>query len=203
YSASYHIETVEFDDGFTANLPSYQSWLTGTASGETLSGSAIDDTVVGRDGNDTMYGAGGADKMHGGNGDDILYGDDSLDVLYGGDGADTLYGGNHMDTLTGGDGDDTFMFEAATAFTGEDTITDFGTGADVIDITDLLGVYDPLTDDIADFVSLTEASGDTLLQVDTDGTGGGQTMRDVVMLQGTTGLGTVQDMIDSGQLLVA
>ncbi len=55
-------------------------------------------------------------------------GDDSL---VGGGGNDTLIGGPGNDTLTGGAGDDTFVFRSGN---GNDTITDFTTGNNKLDL---------------------------------------------------------------------
>jgi hypothetical protein len=54
------------------------------------------------------------------------------DILLGGGKADVLDGGIGDDTLTGGGGGDTFMFRTGY---GADTITDFGKGADRIDLS--------------------------------------------------------------------
>ena len=71
-------------------------------------------TVYGQDGNDLLIGTSGHDTMDGGNGDDVLVGQ----------------GG---DTLTGGAGHDTFVYASVTPGQVE-TITDFTSGTDVIDL---------------------------------------------------------------------
>jgi ELWxxDGT repeat protein len=80
--------------------------------------------------------------LTGGEGIDVLYGFAGDDVLNGGGGNDVLDGGQGDDTLTGGGGADTFIFHAGD---GNDTITDFTSGSDVIDLRGL---------GIADFTTL-------------------------------------------------
>lgn len=66
----------------------------------------------------------------------MLHGGSGNDHLLGGIGRDTLVGGDGSDTLTGGTGADTFVFDQADAF-DTNRITDFGRGADVIDLSGL------------------------------------------------------------------
>ena len=63
-----------------------------------------------------------------------LYGGAGNDVIEGGAGADRIYGGEGDDSLTGGTEADTFVFEEGH---GNDTITDFADGTDLIDLSDL------------------------------------------------------------------
>ena len=109
------------------------------------------------------------------------------------------------DTIFGGAGADVFTFEAATAYSGIDIIKDFNTGdSDVIDIADVLdGIYDPMSDVLADFVQISESGGDTLLSVDQDGAGMTYGWTQIATIQGVTGLSSADDMVTAGQLLVA
>lgn len=79
--------------------------IMGTNDAETLTAPAIGGTVSGKGGADTLLGGGKADVLDGGTGDD---------------------------TLTGSAGGDTFVFKTGY---GKDTITDFGKGADRIDLS--------------------------------------------------------------------
>lgn len=116
--------------------------LTGTAAGETLTGSesygdslsglAGADTLSGRGGDDTLSGGADGDQLFGGSGADTLRGGSGEDTLSGGGGADTLVGGSDNDVLAGGSGDDLFVIGGSD---GDDTIVDFVSAADVIDIT--------------------------------------------------------------------
>jgi hypothetical protein len=76
----------------------------------------------------------------GGTGDDMLAGGNKADSIVGGAGADTISGSVGADTVTGGDGADVFAYTAAnqsgtSAAIGFDTITDFVSGTDKIDLT--------------------------------------------------------------------
>lgn len=113
----------------------------------------------------------------------------------------TLNGGSGADTLYGNDGIDTFVFETAT-WDATDTIENFSaTGRDAIDISDLLTGFNYTTSDINDFVTLTEASGNTTIAVDANGTTGGASFTDVAVLNGVTGLDLYQ-MIGADNLIV-
>lgn len=86
-------------------------------------GNALANSIAGNAGANVLKGAGGADRLNGGSG---------ADVLYGGSGNDVLIGGTGADTLSGNSGADTFVFSPAS---GHDTITDFSTIHDVIDLS--------------------------------------------------------------------
>ena len=64
-----------------------------------------------------------------------INGSANIDVITGGDGADTVVGGAGNDNLTGGAGADTFVFAATAVLNGADTITDFVTGTDKLDVS--------------------------------------------------------------------
>lgn len=90
-----------------------------------------DDLIDGGAGNDTLFGGAGNDTLAGGTGDDLLYNGGGNDIVGGGAGADTLWGGGGHDTLTGGEGADVFAF---TSTGGDDTVTDFDTSEDTLDL---------------------------------------------------------------------
>jgi Ca2+-binding RTX toxin-like protein len=66
----------------------------------------------------------------------VLVGDRAADRLVGNAGADTLVGLRGADTLVGGFGGDRFVFQSIAESTAakHDTIRDFGTGADLLDL---------------------------------------------------------------------
>ena len=119
-----------------------------------LSGGDDDDVLAGNAGNDTMRGSNGADSLFGGNQNDVLAGNDGGDLLNGGSGNDRLFGGNDDDTLIGGTGRDTlgggtgadvFVFSSMSQSphgSGRDTILDFQTGVDRIDLGGFAGTLD-------------------------------------------------------------
>ena len=87
------------------------------------------------------------------------------------------------------------MARSLTSGGGVDTVTDFVEGdGDAIDLSDLLAAYDPLADDLADFVRLTVEGGDTLVQVDANGAAGGSRWTTVAVLDSFTTLTTLDTL---------
>ncbi len=116
-------------------------FLKGSAGADTLIGGGGADTLSGGGKADDLRGGGGGDQMKGGGGSDRLNGGGGDDVVDAGGGADILFGNRGSDTLTGGRGDDIFQFAARDLSNGAiDTITDFGRGADLIDISRFSGI---------------------------------------------------------------
>ncbi|RVU16809.1 M10 family metallopeptidase C-terminal domain-containing protein, partial [Methylobacterium oryzihabitans] len=105
-------------------------------------GSAAADILRGGGGGDTLAGLNGADLLFGEDGDDLLLGGAGSDMLDGGAGNDRLAGGAGYDRLTGGAGADTFVFAAADGKTSSDTVTDFTSGVDKLEVQ-LSGLVDP------------------------------------------------------------
>ncbi len=94
------------------------------------------DLIMGGDGDDYIHGGSGDDALRGGTGNDTIYGGSGNDVIYGGDGNDLLIGGTGDDILMGGEGNDTFKWEN-NFLKGNDTITDFNTDEDLLDLSSL------------------------------------------------------------------
>ena len=88
-------------------------------------------------GDDIIRGVSVRDIMAGGSGNDRLYGLGGNDSLDGGAGLDQIWGGAGNDTLTGGADADTFFITLFEDLAGQaDTITDFNTAQDFIDLQD-------------------------------------------------------------------
>lgn len=130
--------------------------LYGGAGDDTIWGGAIADAIGGGDGNDVLLGEGGNDTIWTGAGNDFVGGGDGNDLIvaytgrtrvYGGTGNDTVYAGTGSDTITGGPGADSFVFTAATLGLGanRDTITDFTSGEDVINLSGAGGSFNGTT----------------------------------------------------------
>jgi len=83
-----------------------------------------------------------ADDIVGGDNTDFLYGNGGDDALDGKGGSDILDGGAGDDTLTGGKGFDSFQFGENS---GNDTITDFTPGQDIISFDKIGLEYDDLS----------------------------------------------------------
>lgn len=109
---------------------------------------------------DTRYEAGGVVRFTGGAMDNVISGTGAADVIRAGAGNDTItsHGGN--DTLTGGNGDDVFIFDSFFGAIDNDVITDFGNGADRLDLQGF-GIYT-----VADL--LATGAGHTASQVGAD-----------------------------------
>jgi Ca2+-binding RTX toxin-like protein len=122
------------------------------------------DKVYGEAAQDTIYGGSGNDLIDGGNSNDWLYGDSGHDTLIGGQGSDFISGGTGNDLLTGdGSGgssqSDTFYFENNF---GDDVITDFNLGNDVLEIkAGINGTSIASPSDLAPYVG--EVSGNAVI----------------------------------------
>jgi hypothetical protein len=127
----------------------------GTRGSDVLNGGSLDDTMFGRKGNDTLSGMAGDDALDGGKGSDKLFGGAGQDTLNGGKGQDYLDGGEGADILSGGKRSDTFKFG------DDDTILDFKSGEDVIDLSSM-GVT---ASNFADTVSMSRQGSEITLNV--------------------------------------
>ena len=143
----------------------------GTSSNDTIEGSdgkdwifasAGNDSVETGAGDDLIYGGEGNDYIDAGEGNDAVLGDAGSDTLNGGAGDDFLQGGSGNDVLTGGDGADTFLFETDH---GDDVVTDFTNGEDIIDLS--------LFRDFTSFEDLTITADGNDAVIDLTGRGGG------------------------------
>ncbi|MBN8935860.1 MAG: type I secretion C-terminal target domain-containing protein, partial [Rhizobiales bacterium] len=206
-SSTYWIETIAFEDGFSADLTTYSSWLWGTSGNDLISGNSNDNILVGKDGDDDIDAGDGADHAHGGAGADTIHGDGGDDLLHGGEGDDLLYGDDGLDTLYGGSGADIFMLEATEAFNNVDVIEDFNVANDndVLDISDILDTtaYNHGVDPITDWVEITTSGSDSIVKIDRDGTGGTFSMAQIATLQGIAGLTDEAALVTSGNLIAA
>ena len=136
--------------------------------------------------------------------DNILTGNSGANTLDGGAGADTLDGAGGNDRLIGGADNDTFLFKAATAFTGTHTISDFNTGDhDAIDIHDILSGYHQGIDNLGDFVKIEDSGTNSILSVDVDGAGTAYGWQQVAVIAGVTGLTDEDALVASHNLIVS
>ncbi|WP_282609845.1 type I secretion C-terminal target domain-containing protein [Pelagibius sp. Alg239-R121] len=183
------------DDGFvlavTAVAEEQSNGDTASVSGNiAVTVNAVDDILTASDPNgETLFGGAGNDTLTGGSGNDLLIGGNDEDILLGGLGSDSL---------TGGDGQDHFVFDQdalndATAPSPLlDNITDFDSGQDALDLSDILSSYDPASEDLSDFVRVDASNG--TIEVDTSGAGTGFTA--LAMIPGITAGETIQIIID-------
>lgn len=155
----------------------------GFRGGDTLNLLAEDDL--------TLFGTSGDDALFGGRGNDTLYGGEGDDQLFGGAGSDVLIGGSGADILSGGDGNDTFKWlagdMAGTTDEHFDTILDWSNGSNKLHIGELLSDFgfDAGSDDIADWVQVTNDGTDTTVAVATSTTNAAEgNYANLVMLAG-------------------
>lgn len=115
----------------------------------------------------------------------------------------TLAGGEENDTLYGSDGTDIFDFDHI-GNQNADTIEDFDSSADSLDLRDLLTAYDPVTDAITDFVRITDQGGGSEVKVDTAGNGNfNGNARLVADISGVTGLTDEAALEAAGNLITS
>ncbi len=173
-----------------------------------------DDTIDGGDGNDWIWDYHGDNSISGGAGDDTIFGSDGVETIFGGAGDDVIsvgsFGQSQSTLIDGGDGDDQFTVNSqggaplmVTGGAGSDTyyiqtpytennttVMDFtaGPGGDVLDLADVL-LYatgyngtDPFT---AGYVQVVDdGSGNTLVQIDPDGSGSNFGFNTALILKG-------------------
>ena len=119
-------------------------------------------------------------------------------LLEGTDEADILYGTNQEDVLSGGLESDIFVLSDLGAI---DTITDFSRSeGDILDISEILSGYDPISDAITDFVQITDNGTDSVVSVDIDG--GADSFVQVATLLNVTGFTDEAALETSGNLIV-
>ena len=83
--------------------------------------------------------------------------------------------------LYGGEGADTFLFDVIDGVM--DVIRDFNIAEDVIELSDLLDSYDPVSDALEEFVATTTTEQGTIVQVDQDGAGSTHAYENLVFIE--------------------
>ena len=170
-------------------------FLFGDSGDDTIEGGEGADVILGGSGADTLTGGAGADIVRGGSGDDTITGGDGADILLGDSGADTIdggagddiiYGGTGDDTLTGGSGDDTFVFAPGD---GSDTITDFDTDDDTINLS---AFGDDISFDDLTITATSDGTGSIITVPGEDGQDNGIT----ITLQGVTTANVTADIFE-------
>ena len=143
--------TVTTEPPFVYGTTGANSIAGGGNDGQTVYGGAGGDTINGTGQDDTIFAGSGNDTVKGNGGDDTIFGGSGIDTINGNNGDDTIVGGFGADNLTGSNGDDRFVYlsVADSNATRFDTITDFSSGSDRIDLT-ALGAFA--------FLALTSAS---------------------------------------------
>ena len=148
-------------NSYVSNLTVFDDQLFFTAdngqTGRELFKLSFDDlgtNIIGTDNADNLTGSDANEEIDGLKANDTLSGSGGNDSLDGGKGKDSLSGGRGNDFLTGGKGKD--IFEIA-SISGEDTITDFELGRDLIGLS-----ADLSYDDLA-FSGSSISNGDELL----------------------------------------
>lgn len=131
----------------------------------------LSDLVIGWTGRVRLDGAGGQDHLTGGMAGDFIRGGPGRDTLQGGAGDDTLLGNRGRDWLEGGAGDDVLtgglgrdVFHFGQGDTGQDRITDFRPGRDVLSYSADVADRDALRfEDTAQGLRITQQDGDQVI----------------------------------------
>lgn len=132
--------------------------------------------------------------------DDDITGSDGGNKLYAGSGDDLIYGGAGNDTLYGENGADTFIYGAIDTIGYIDTIDDFSLSeGDMLDLSDVISSYDPVTDAITDFIQITDSGNNSIVSVDADG--GADNFVHIATLNDITGLTDEAALEISGNLI--
>ena len=128
-------------------------------SGRTIYAGAGHDKIDGTDQNDTIYGGSGNDRINGNCGDDTIFGGFGADAIYGANGNDMIVGGYGSDFLSGGKGHDTFVFLSVidSPPCQPDTISDFESRCDRIDLSAIDANADQAEDQAFNFIGETGA----------------------------------------------
>ncbi|NKF52245.1 tandem-95 repeat protein, partial [Shewanella sp. WXL01] len=169
--------------------------------GSTQTGVYVSDGSGGSTGTILIGGA----VLNGGDGDDVLVGGDGADFLVGGDGDDMLIGGLGDDLMEGGEGKDVFVWTQND--TGTDTIIDFATNQDSLDLSDLL--QGETSSNLDQYLTITVNNGDTTIAIDADGDGNvDQTIVldgvDLSATYGSSDNGTIiNGLLDDGALVIS
>jgi len=156
--------------------------LNGIGGNDRLDGGSGNDTLLGGGGNDTLIGGAGNDFLQGGGGNDItdggagidtvsfadigtsvsvdvlnienVFGSENGDVIAGDSFNNILNGSGGDDLLSGGLGQDIFVFESGT---GNDTVSDFEDGLDILNISDFAADF------VIDSTSVAQDGADTVI----------------------------------------
>ncbi len=139
--------------------------LNGGLGSDRLRGTERADLIFARRGDDVAWGGVGVDRLLGQRGSDRLSGNPQADFLNGGAGNDVLNGGTGDDRIRTGSGSDRMIYRSAQQ--GTDTILDFDTNLDVIDLRQIFGRAEYTSSDpFRDYVRLSNGSNGTILRVD-------------------------------------
>src|SRR5882724_270517 len=124
---------------YVYGTPGGDSIAGGGDEGQIIYGGAGDDTINGTGKGDIIYAGSGNDTVKGNDGDDTIYGGSGSDTINANNGNDTIVGGFGADHLTGSNGDDRFVYLSVADSNAAqfDTISDFKSGSDRIDLAAL------------------------------------------------------------------
>jgi Ca2+-binding RTX toxin-like protein len=137
--------------------------------------------------------------------------DASLNQIVGTEQDHVIYGTAGNDILTGGEGNDTFVWTSGdagdTGSSATDVVTDFGTGNNVLDLSDLLQGENQ--ENLGDYLFAQVQEGDTVLYVNSQGLldGNPDNADQVVTLQGVAlggedSAAIIQILLDHDQLKI-
>ena len=181
----YSIEQIDTGGAYTDASPAVS--IPGSNGTSSPNASGIDDRI-------TNITVGAGDQLTDYNFyETSLNGTNSSETLSGGAGDDFIIGYRGQDTLTGGGGNDTFFYNETSE--GVDVITDFTSGSDKIDISEILANETTYTtgnpfDLNQGYAIVTDypaaLGGGAMVQIDFDGAGPNSLVKSVVLIKNLT-----------------
>lgn len=133
---------------------------------------------------------------------DVIIANSSSRYIYGMGGDDVLISGNSADEMNGGSGADRFVLSRGSEV---DNIHDFSTqDGDIIDLRDVLTTFDPLSEDINDFIRFsTNDNSVSCLELDADGLDGTLGWTQIAQIQSQVALDELDALVKSGNIIYA
>ncbi|ONN51577.1 type I secretion protein [Acinetobacter genomosp. 33YU] len=140
-------------------------------------------------------------------GNDTIYGGAGNDIIIAGAGNDIVYGGSGNDIISTGRGDDTIVYDVlnaadATGGNGTDTWVDYEANDKIEFGTNFFEGLLADKSNLGDYITVVDdGNGNSIVQVDRDGSNGTHTMSDLLVIENKAGL-SLQDLLNNNQIII-